>query len=728
MIESAGPYMVIDFNVDERKFKHKPKSAQVGGIRTRMKHVTVEPDKLLEVIKNGQSYYPAYLTGTTADTFQSQQIFCLDIDNSERIPEVDPETGEVKKDDKGHTSYKKNPETGEQIKRCIESPCTPDDAKRILSLHQITPFCMYKTFSCTDTWPRFRIVHVLDKPVTDGETATEMTNTVMHLIEKEFPGSTDSATSDNARLFYGSTPDSIIFEDKKIALLDTFQSLTIERLSEKEPKAETEEKQSRNYDSVSKYYVEKDELRTMIENVDLAGYISKTEKIEKKYREGNRTVFNPCPICGHNDCFKIYDKSPYSFFCFSSDHDRGGTIIDFQIQKDKITRGESIRYFLDNIAKEQDLSPVPVQPKENGGDHKQQTKEAMQIAGNVKEESETDLDIPSFDDIEEKPIEWLIPKYIPKGQITILCGTGGVGKTSVWSSIVSSLSSGTKSIFDGDTSIGEIKREPKKVFVFSGEDDAERTLKKKLRQQGATMKNVKTLLIGDPRFDKVQFGSKYLERLLKKHRPDLCVFDPIQSFIDPKIKMSDRNAIRQNMRHLIGWGSNYETTFLVVMHSNKLQNAWGRNRMADSADIWDIARSVLMVGETENEEIRYMSHEKSNYGKPGMTMLFKNVEGITTWYSWTDEKDRDFVTANAKKRSIQKESATVEEIKEFIISSLTDYSDGLTSAELVSLLHDAGYKQWAIEKAKSELKLQKKIVYKRTGKKDPWIVKKAQKY
>ena len=134
-----------------------------------------------------------------------------------------------------------------------------------------------------------------------------------------------------------------------------------------------------------------------------------------------------------------------------------------------------------------------------------------------------------------------------------------------------------------------------------------------------------------------------------------------------------------------------------------------------------------MVGETENEELRYMSHEKSNYGKPGLTLLFKNTGGITTWHAWTAEKDRDFVTAIAKKRSIQKESGTLEEVKEFIISALVDYPDGLTSTELVSLLRDAGFKQWAIEKAKSELKMQKKIVYKRTGKKDPWIVKKAEK-
>ena len=47
-------------------------------------------------------------------------------------------------------------------------------------------------------------------------------------------------------------------------------------------------------------------------------------------------------------------------------------------------------------------------------------------------------------EIQEKEPEWLIPDYIPKGQITILAGDGGAGKTSVWRAIAASVSSGSR--------------------------------------------------------------------------------------------------------------------------------------------------------------------------------------------------------------------------------------------------------------------------------------------
>lgn len=38
----------------------------------------------------------------------------------------------------------------------------------------------------------------------------------------------------------------------------------------------------------------------------------------------------------------------------------------------------------------------------------------------------------SLNDIEEKEASWLVPQRMPKGQIIILAGDGGSGKTSCW--------------------------------------------------------------------------------------------------------------------------------------------------------------------------------------------------------------------------------------------------------------------------------------------------------
>lgn len=342
------------------------------------------------------------------------------------------------------------------------------------------------------------------------------------------------------------------------------------------------------------------------------------------------------------------------------------------------------------------------------------------------EPDDDDIVVHTLDEFEEKDIEWLIPGYVPKEQITIVAGTGGVGKTSVWVSLVADLSSGKATVFEkGSDTAQYVQRKPLHVMFFSGEDTVEHVLRKKLRQEGAILKNITTISLEDKRFEKILFGSKYLEAVVAKTKPDVIIFDPIQSFIGSKAKMADRNDIRQRMRCLIEFGSRYHTTSIIVMHTNKQQGAWGRNRMADSADLWDIARSVIMCGDTETDGVKYLSHEKCNYAKPGDTILFKTEGGHATYFMKSGLKDRDFVLATNRVKKQRSDAPDVEEAEEMIMSALMEYPDGLFTKELETLLEDGGIKTWAIRKAKANLKTRKKIKYLKTGTSDPWKVKKT---
>lgn len=342
------------------------------------------------------------------------------------------------------------------------------------------------------------------------------------------------------------------------------------------------------------------------------------------------------------------------------------------------------------------------------------------------EPNDDDIVVHTLDEFEEKDIEWLIPGYVPKEQITIVAGTGGVGKTSVWVSLVADLSSGKATVFEkGSDTAQYVQRKPLHVMFFSGEDTVEHVLRKKLRQEGAILKNITTISLEDKHFEKILFGSKYLEAVVAKTKPDVIIFDPLQSFIGSKAKMADRNDIRQRMRCLIEFGSRYHTTSIIVMHTNKQQGAWGRNRMADSADLWDIARSVIMCGDTETDGVKYLSHEKCNYAKPGDTILFKTEGGHATYFMKSGLKDRDFVLATNRIKRQRSDAPDVEEAEEMIMSALMEYPDGLLTKELETLLEDGGIKTWAIRKAKANLKTRKKIKYLKTGTNDPWKVKKT---
>ena len=326
-------------------------------------------------------------------------------------------------------------------------------------------------------------------------------------------------------------------------------------------------------------------------------------------------------------------------------------------------------------------------------------------------------DLVSMDDVEEIEIEWLVKEYIPKGQITLLAGDGGSGKTSVVCQIVASVSSGKPCFMLEDTIFTNIERqEPQTVLFFSAEDSMQHVLKKRLRLNGAVMENIKSIDPSDDRFERLKFDDPFLGELIKEHRPALVIFDPIQSFIPWKADLSKRNQVRQSLTNLIKYGEKYGCTFLIIVHTNKQSNVWGRKRIADTADLWDAARSVLIAGETGEDNIRYISHEKCNYGLTGETVLFSIENGAVKFNGYSGKKDREYVNALFTiQKDIKREAA-----KDFILSYLEN--GAVKVKDLDAAAKAAGYSDTGIKRAKAELKSEGLVKIFHKGLQTPWSI------
>ena len=318
----------------------------------------------------------------------------------------------------------------------------------------------------------------------------------------------------------------------------------------------------------------------------------------------------------------------------------------------------------------------------------------------------------TMDTVEEKTPEWLIPGYMPKNEICILAGDGGAGKTSIWCAIAAAVSSGSRSFLEQFETINPFTgtyREPDKVLFFSSEDSAEYTLKGRLRRAGARMDNVLYLDVRDEHFKDIKFDSPALEGLIAANAPALVIFDPIQSFTPPKVQMERRNDMRACMNPMIGWGKEYGVTFLIIVHTNKQTGAWGRKRIADSADIWDIARSVMIAGEAGGG-LRYLSQEKCNVGPLSPTILYRLDGGGIVFDSTTDKRDREFMLEGQAARY---QAPAREDAKDFILDYLKDGEK--ETAELDGMMKAQGISKNTLERAKAELRREGKIVYTNRG-------------
>ena len=185
--------MDITYNLDPLSFTSKPNGAEVGAIRQRSAShtVTTTPEELLTSIEHGHTFTPAKMHGTTGNTWDSQQIIVADIDNN-------------------NDAYY----------------MPANDALDIsLKDHHINPYCIYTTFSHTEKHPKYRMVVILEEPLTDPKEAEDLTRRYTAIFNEVLENCADTSIKDNARIIYGTKPGRIVYNSGAVTPLTTLRKL-----------------------------------------------------------------------------------------------------------------------------------------------------------------------------------------------------------------------------------------------------------------------------------------------------------------------------------------------------------------------------------------------------------------------------------------------------------------------------------------------------------------------
>lgn len=283
-------------------------------------------------------------------------------------------------------------------------------------------------------------------------------------------------------------------------------------------------------------------------------------------------------------------------------------------------------------------------------------KDSFKPNSNLKRNEEIkDINLELASEITPKEVEWLVPGYIPKNAITLLVGDGDTGKSSLASNIASALSLGNPSILSEKDDIDVFPKG--KTMILTSEEAVNISTVPRLKRYGADLSQIiltdKPSIISD-----IYIGSLALEKLIAKYSPTLVILDPLQQFLKD-VNMWSRNEVRQSMTSLNALCEKYDVTFLIIMHTNKRENIESaRNKVSDSADIYDFARSVLMVGKISKEE-RFVSLEKKNLNGPSdpdETILWKFSD---TKLIKTGTTDKGFNELYVSEKSMSREQKKI---------------------------------------------------------------------
>jgi len=157
----------IKLHLDIQSFSEKPNDKETSVIKDRFKNLSsiheVTIEQLFNCIGNGHTICPAVLkNGTKNENWVQQQLVCIDIDNEA--------AGEI---------------------------LTPDEAVSSVKREGINTLGYYYTFSNSAAKPKFRLLFLLNKPITNPN---EMSFIIETLID--FFPQADKSCKDISRLFY----------------------------------------------------------------------------------------------------------------------------------------------------------------------------------------------------------------------------------------------------------------------------------------------------------------------------------------------------------------------------------------------------------------------------------------------------------------------------------------------------------------------------------------------
>ncbi len=169
------------------------------------------------------------------------------------------------------------------------------------------------------------------------------------------------------------------------------------------------------------------------------------------------------------------------------------------------------------------------------------------------------------------------------------------------------------------------------------------------------------------------FDSPEIEEFMRDYKPDLMIFDPFQAYIGEEVDMNAPNKTRDKLGLISSLAEKYDVAVVLICHFNKNGKGDAITRVLGSTDIMGICRSYIALGPVPGEDdMKFMSHEKSSLAKRGKTILFEidPDKGGVVYLGENSLTMDDYTAIRNKKRA--RDAPALEAAKQFIVNNMPE--------------------------------------------------------
>lgn len=225
--------------------------------------------------------------------------------------------------------------------------------------------------------------------------------------------------------------------------------------------------------------------------------------------------------------------------------------------------------------------------------------------------------------VKPKPIRWLWPRRIPKGELTILDGDPGGGKSLLSLEVAAQVSRGGQLPPDHSIPCGN-------VIILNAEDGVQDTIVPRLKAAGADMRRISVLTgipdKGGERPFAMPDDLVHLETEILRLRAALVIIDPLVAYFGPKVDSWKDQDVRRALAPLTRTAQQTGTAVLAIRHLNKKVNLAPLYRGGGSIGIIAAPRSGLLLATAPDDpDTHVLVPTKHNLSRRASPLGFRIV-------------------------------------------------------------------------------------------------------